>query len=62
MIAPGKRVDIHTKKGVVRGVFGWPAIHMRTEGDKTPTTQVEKLFIDVGASNKKEVEKLGVHI
>jgi putative aminopeptidase FrvX len=62
MIAPGKRVDIHTKKGVVRGVFGWPAIHMRTEGDKTPSTQVENLFIDVGASNKKEVEKLGVHI
>ena len=26
-IAPSKRVNIHTKKGFVKGVFGWPAIH-----------------------------------
>ena len=26
-IAPSKWVNIHTKKGVVKGVFGWPAIH-----------------------------------
>ena len=29
MIAPSKRVNIHTKKGIVEGVFGWPAIHTR---------------------------------
>ena len=28
-IAPSKRVDIHTDKGVVKAVFGWPAIHTR---------------------------------
>ena len=27
-VAPSKWVDIHTKKGVVKGVFGWPAIHV----------------------------------
>ncbi|MGB1217817.1 MAG: M42 family peptidase, partial [Saprospiraceae bacterium] len=28
MIAPSKRVNIHThKNGIVTGVFGWPAIH-----------------------------------
>ena len=26
LIAPSKRVNIHTKKGIVKGVFGWPAI------------------------------------
>ena len=29
MIAPSKRVNIHTDDGVVKAVFGWPAIHMR---------------------------------
>ena len=24
-IAPGKRVNIHTDTGIVRGIFGWPA-------------------------------------
>ena len=28
-IAPSKRVNIHTEKGIVKAVFGWPAIHVR---------------------------------
>src|SRR5579875_1242428 len=28
-IAPSKRVHIHTEKGIVKAVFGWPAIHTR---------------------------------
>ena len=28
-IAPSKRVNIHTAQGMVKGVFGWPAIHVR---------------------------------
>src|SRR5882672_10554 len=28
-IAPSKRVNIHTEKGPVKAVFGWPAIHTR---------------------------------
>ncbi len=62
MIAPGKRVDIYTSKGVVRGVFGWPAIHLRNGKEKDPVNKVENLFIDVGAKDKKEVEKMGIHI
>jgi endoglucanase len=30
-IAASRRVNIHTPKGIVRGVFGWPAIHVRKE-------------------------------
>ncbi len=62
LIAPSKRVNIHTKKGIVKGVFGWPAIHTR-KGDKaklTPT--MENIFIDVGAKDKKEVLKMGIHV
>ncbi len=60
-IAPGKRVNIHTAKGVVRGVFGWPAIHVR-HGEKETQPSLKNIFIDVGADNRKEVEKLGVHV
>ena len=62
-IAPSMRVLIHGKKGMVKGVFGWPAIHTRIANDgKETQPKVDNLFIDCGASNKKEVEELGVHI
>jgi putative aminopeptidase FrvX len=60
-IAPSMRVNIHTKKGVVKGVFGWPAIHVR-HGEKETVPSLKNIFIDVGCSSKKEVEKLGVHV
>lgn len=60
-IAPSKRIHIHTEKGLVNGVFGWQAIHTRNLSDKK-ITKLEDLYIDVGASSKKEVEKLGIHI
>ena len=59
-IAPSKRVNFHTRKGIVKGVFGWPAIHVRHDDkDLKPTNK--NIFIDVGADNKEEVEKLGIH-
>ena len=60
-IAPSKWVNIHTKKGIVKGVFGWPAIHTRKSG-KEEVPKLDNIFIDVGAKNKKEVEALGVHV
>ena len=60
-IAPSKIVNIHTKKGIVKGVFGWPAIHTRLKGKEEPP-KPENIFIDCGCTTKKEVEKLGVHV
>ncbi|MEC8396887.1 MAG: M42 family metallopeptidase [Bacteroidota bacterium] len=60
-IAPSKWVNIHTKKGMVKGVFGWPAIHTRKSG-KEETPKLDNIFIDIGAKDKKEVEKMGVHV
>ena len=60
-VAPSKWVDIHTKKGIVKGVFGWPAIHTRKPG-KEEQPSMDNIFIDIGAKNKKEVEKMGVHV
>ncbi len=60
-IAPSMRVNLHTKKGVVVGVFGAAAIHVR-DLSKDTVPKVHELFIDIGAANKKEVEDLGVHV
>ncbi len=61
MIAPSKRVNIHTDKGIVKAVFGWPAIHVRS-GKNDPTPALDNIFLDCGCANKDEVEKLGVHV
>lgn len=60
-IAPSKRVNIHTDKGIVKAVFGWPAIHTRQGNDEKPP-QLDNIFLDCGCSSKEEVEKLGVHV
>lgn len=60
-IAPSKRVCIHTQKGIVPGVFGWPAIHTRNRA-KEEAPKTENLFIDIGARKREEVEALGVHV
>ncbi len=62
IIAPSKRVNIHTEKGVVKGVFGWPAIHVRRGKDANLSPKLENIFIDVGAKDKKEVLSMGVHV
>ena len=60
-IAPSKRVNIHTSKGIVKAVFGWPAIHTRDRAnEKSP--KPENIFLDCGCNSKEEVEKLGVHV
>ncbi|MGB0522877.1 MAG: M42 family metallopeptidase [Flammeovirgaceae bacterium] len=61
-IAPSKRVHIHTKKGIVNAVFGWPAIHVRRNGTKEEAPSLDNIFLDCGCNSKEEVEKLGVKV
>lgn len=60
-IAPSKRVNIHTDKGIVKAVFGWPAIHTRKAG-KEETPKLDNIFLDCGCITKDEVEALGIHV
>jgi putative aminopeptidase FrvX len=62
LIAPSKRVNIHTADGTVKGVFGWPAIHTRHGEDEKLTPKIENIFIDVGAKDKDEVLAMGIHV
>lgn len=60
-IAPSKRVNIHTDKGIVKAVFGWPAIHTRS-GEKEEAPTLKNIFLDCGCTTKEEVENLGIHV
>ncbi|MFD2555761.1 M42 family metallopeptidase [Sphingobacterium tabacisoli] len=60
-IAPSKRVNIHTDKGIVKAVFGWPAIHTRS-GEKEEAPSLKNIFLDCGCTSKEEVEALGIHV
>ncbi|MCL7986504.1 M42 family metallopeptidase [Sphingobacterium sp. lm-10] len=60
-IAPSKRVNIHTDNGIVKAVFGWPAIHTRS-GEKEDSPSLKNIFLDCGCTAKEEVEELGIHV
>lgn len=62
MIAPSKKVNIHTPSGIVKGVFGWPAIHTRHGDDAKLVPKIENIFIDVGAKDKEEVLAMGINV
>jgi putative aminopeptidase FrvX len=62
MIAPSKTVMIHTHDGKkVKGIFGWPAIHTRTERTSRGY-EPHELWIDLGVSSDEEVTELGVEV
>ncbi len=61
-IATSKQVNIHTKKGIVKGIFGWPAIHTRRGNEKEKNPNLKTIFIDVGANSKEEVLEMGIHV
>lgn len=62
MIAPSKRVNIHTKKGFVQAVFGWPAIHTRSGENANLAPTISNITLDCGAKTKQEVLDMGIHV
>ncbi len=61
-IAPSQRAKVHTDKGTIPAVFGWPAIHVREDREKSPKLDVENIVLDCGCSSAEEVEALGIHV
>lgn len=59
-IVPGRRVLIHNKNGVVKGVIGKRAIHLMTQEERTKPKRplVENYWIDIAVRDKKEAESL----
>jgi putative aminopeptidase FrvX len=56
-IMRAQRVTIHTRNGPVRGVVGNVAPHLTKSDDKKPP-QIHDIFIDIGAKNRKDAQKL----
>jgi putative aminopeptidase FrvX len=57
-LVPARRVLIHTATGPVLGVVGRKAIHLMDPATRaTQKLEWHQLWIDIGASDKKEVEK-----
>ena len=59
-IAPSKKIVVHTKNGLVPGVFGWTAVHLRK--GKTSAPELKDLFIDLGFDSDKDVKQAGVEV
>ncbi|NOZ21502.1 MAG: M42 family metallopeptidase [Planctomycetes bacterium] len=57
-IVPTHRVVIHSEKGPVLGAFGRRAIHLARHDDSSKGGKLHDMWIDIGAKNKKEAEKL----
>ena len=60
-IAPSMRAKVHTSKGPISAVFGWPAIHVRNP-KKYTKPDVDTVVLDCGCTSDKAVKKLGIHI
>ena len=57
-----QRVQLHTSNGFRSGVIGTISAHMMKYDDPKKVRPHQKLYIDVGASSKEEVEELGIKV
>ena len=57
-ILGGQRVAVHGAKGAVAGVIGRTAIHLTDPDDRNKAVKMHQMWIDIGAKNKKDAEKV----
>ena len=57
-----QQVTIRTKKGLVPGVIGSKPPHIMKDEERKAPVESKSLFIDVGAKDRKEAEKMGLEI
>lgn len=58
----GQRVAIKTGKGDVIGVIGAKPPHLLSQDERTKLVQRKNMYIDIGSTSEKEVEKAGVRV
>lgn len=61
-IAPSMRAKIHTEKGVLPAVFGWPAIHVRKVKENAIKPNIDTVILDGGFSSDKEIKEAGIEV
>jgi endoglucanase len=55
---PASEVEIKTANGIVPGVIGKKPIHLLSDSEREKAVRLEDMWIDIGAENRKEAEKL----
>src|SRR5512137_1538548 len=58
----GQRVQVMGSKGMVRGVIACKPPHVMDLEERKKVVTKDKMFIDVGASNKDEAQAMGIRI
>jgi endoglucanase len=53
----GKRVNIHTENGTVRGVVGSLAIHLQDKEKEAKAPKMHEIWIDIGAKDAEDARK-----
>jgi putative aminopeptidase FrvX len=61
VIPVGQRVWIHGK-GQVPGIIGRKAVHLLEEDERKKKPELKDLWIDIGATSKKDVEEAGIEL
>jgi endoglucanase len=54
----GQRMTVWTEGGPIVGVIGRKPIHLLTEEERKQVPKLKDLWVDIGAKNKEEAEKL----
>ncbi|MDD3190553.1 MAG: M42 family metallopeptidase [Candidatus Pacebacteria bacterium] len=57
-----QRVIIHTAKKDIYGVIGSKAPHVMRPEERTKVVEISTMYIDTGAVDKKDVEKMGIEV
>lgn len=53
----GRNVEIGDETGRIKGIIASKAIHMQTKEERGKTTPINKMYIDIGATDKEDAEK-----
>ena len=60
-VISGRRVLIHTQKGLIKGVTGKRAVHLMDDADRKKVPEIHEIWIDIGVKSKKEaLEKIRI--
>ncbi len=54
----GQRMTIHTADGKIPAVIARKAIHLLDEGERKQVVKLKDMWLDIGAKNKAEVQKV----
>jgi endoglucanase len=57
-----QKVVVHTSKGDLLGIIGSKPPHIQKKEERNKVVTYDKLFVDVGATNLKAADKMGIKI